>query len=319
MEQADLCLTLFSFLVGPPWKDFHPTHDQGLLHAIYRLTATVASKDSKSISPFIRSLSQQSQLVQRAPAPSSALVLSQLTSGGVHSLSPPSNSPHKAATLARSLRVASIRCNLSRFLLDAICLSTCQHFSCMGGESSLDPSTGRPTLMLIKDMAEQAATDMLQNMDDLSELLSYLKSPEALLDENTCLAKIREYGPRGSLGDAADLRSKRRLAVHYITQAASQIDQLVAKRLVVLENALAIILVHLKFVPQQSQPTSEQARDQSKQSQLLEAVANGQPALDSSKLGSGSDLAYFGSRLKASGMTLLRPSPSQIDASMAHL
>jgi hypothetical protein len=106
--------------------------------------------------------------------------------------------------------------------------------------------------MLFKDMAEQAASDVLQNMDDLSELLSYLKSPETLLDESTCLAKIREYGPQSSdSNSSSDLRSKRRLTVHYITQAASQLDQLIGKRLVIMENALAILLVHMKSVPRQ--------------------------------------------------------------------
>lgn len=135
--------------------------------------------------------------------------------------------------------------------------------------------------MLMRELTEQAAVDAAQVLDELGELLSLLRAPDSQLDDATCSAKLREYGPAGGAAAQGALRAaaqaqangggstdngngalpaamstggglpgRRRLARHYLARASSRLDATLGRCLVSAENALAVLTMHcLRYLP----------------------------------------------------------------------
>ncbi len=112
--------------------------------------------------------------------------------------------------------------------------------------------------------------------------------------------------------ESTGLPSRRRLAHHYLALAASGLDRQIGRCLFVIENGLAVVLMHfLRYLPRPF-PTTAAADSGSSlplgtgSNQLLEQAAasleiyNLPPPseADAAKLGSQADLAYFMSRLQ---------------------
>jgi len=265
LEQAELVTSLLSRLV-PVWTELGPTQGEGLRHALFRLALAFCCLDTKSTSPIVKSL---------------------------HTLSPHPGqaSPNRTALVSRALRVASLRAVLARFLRDLVAHH--QHHPIQSGAPSgaslgdghggagaplrclgpgprpeYDPHTARPTLMLVRDMAEQATVDAGAALDELEGLLGLLRMPDRALDDATCAEKLVEYGPPGGAaavaaaedsaglegvsgaGGLGGLLARRRLARHYLALASSQLDTLLGKDLFILEHSLAIIVLHfVRYLP----------------------------------------------------------------------
>ncbi|KAJ9507657.1 hypothetical protein QJQ45_019155, partial [Haematococcus lacustris] len=134
-----------------------------------------------------------------------------------------------------------------------------------GARPEYDPQTGGPTLMLVRDMAEQGCVDAGAALEELSELLQLLRCPDYQLDEATCAEKLADYAPGSAAlaqrglaalpaddsaggsaagGGARGLPACRSLTRHYVALAASQLDGLLGKTLFIVEHALAIIAMH---------------------------------------------------------------------------
>ncbi|KAF5839634.1 hypothetical protein DUNSADRAFT_290 [Dunaliella salina] len=260
LEQAELVTSLLSRLV-PVWAELGPTQAEGLRHALFRLALAFCCLDTKSTSPIVKSL---------------------------HTLSPHPGqaSPNRTALVSRALRVASLRAVLARFLRDLVAHH--QHHPIQGGATSgaslgdghggagaplrclgpgprpeYDPHTARPTLMLVRDMAEQATVDAGAALDELEGLLGLLRMPDRALDDATCAEKLvwgaaavaaaeDSAGLEGvsGAGGLGGLLARRRLARHYLALAASQLDTLLGKDMFILEHSLAIIVLHfVRYLP----------------------------------------------------------------------
>lgn len=287
-SQAELAVSVLGRLV-PVWSDLGPAHAEGLRHALGRLALVYGATDARSPSPLVRSLHTEvagslgaagngaaagvnrASLIARASRIASlrvaiarflrdAVAASPITANTTTSTSPASPAPTGTPT-ANGMATSSSA--------DAMQSSAAAGpMRCMGagGRPEYDPQAGRPTLMLVRDMAEQAALDAAAALDELGELLELLKAPDRQLDDVTAAAKLAEYGPVGGaaaaeaaafmadsvggagagamVGFAGGLPARRRLARHYVALAASALDGLLGKALFVLENALAIIVLH---------------------------------------------------------------------------
>eukprot|EP00798_Chlamydomonas_sp_ICE-L_P006432 gene6432-3061_t len=329
LEQAQLSVSLLSRLV-PVWHELHPSYGEGLRHALYRLTSVFCCANSKSVSPIVVGLTQMElHCGQRA---------------GIN----------RASVLTRTAQISALRCSLARYLRDSVVYSghaasakdgsgtkdssaAKGHLlmKCLGagGGAELDAQTARPSLMLIRDMAEQSCVDASSSLEELASLLDLLKTPDLTMDEATCVSKIQEYGPSAScstlmpLGSGGEesgaahpdsLFSRRRLTRHYVAMAASKLDHLLGSQLSIVENSLAIVLLHfLRCLPRGSLLSggagvskgalvlAAGARKGENSMQLDEAAASlelmsiPEPTEeDALQLGSRGDLVYFMSRLQ---------------------
>lgn len=153
---------------------------------------------------------------------------------------------------------------------------------------------GRPTLLLIRDTADQSVQDTLALTEDLEDLLNFLQTPDSLTSNAAVAQKLTDWGPglaalnptlnpgaqpqeaaaAGSgnslelvlAGDAAmngrprhaavaaaggasgfgglDPAAARRLARQCAARGATGVLQQLGKQLHLLEQCLAIVLLH---------------------------------------------------------------------------
>ncbi|KAG2438910.1 hypothetical protein HYH02_010705 [Chlamydomonas schloesseri] len=187
---------------------------------------------------------------------------------------------------SRGARVMSVRCSLARLLRDMAAAAVAAPGAAQsaaaaaanGGSGAaaaapsgllravgpperreMDPLTGRPTLQLVRDMAQQACHDASASLDELCELLALLRLPDSHLDEATVSARLRAYAPPGSAtvaaavaagASAAGLAARRRLARHFWALAATALDRQLSRALFVLEAGLSTIAIHfLRCLP----------------------------------------------------------------------
>lgn len=250
LEQAELVTSLLSRLV-PVWPELGPVTGESLRAALYRLAATFCCLDTKSTSPIIRSLHSNT--------------VSAAANGA-------SKANNRAALISRASRVAALRAALARFLRDVVAYAPAPAsnaapdnnaaayggagvpFRCLSGSTrpDLDPITNRPTLLLIRDMAEQSCLDAASALDEVEELLTILRSPDSALDDRTCVQKLLDYGPgtvsqasTSNAGNAANgleaaqnvqilamaggLHQRRKMTRHHLALAASHLDTLIGQ------------------------------------------------------------------------------------------
>lgn len=110
----------------------------------------------------------------------------------------------------------------------------------------LDPQGGRPTLMLVRDTADQAVRDIHAALEDLEDLLNFLSMPDSALMDPMVAQQLTDWGPWGPAGppETLDPSAARRLARQYAAKGASSLLQRLHKLLYLLENCLAIVLLH---------------------------------------------------------------------------
>ncbi|GAX76338.1 hypothetical protein CEUSTIGMA_g3784.t1 [Chlamydomonas eustigma] len=347
LEQAELVSALLTRLV-PVWGDLHPTHGEGLRYSMYRLAATFCCLDIKSGSPFVRALAGDAALMGQPGVNRSSVMTRSIRLSTLRS----TLSRFLCDMVARSTSADGLfRCCTSTS-------STLGTYGIGGGSnnsharSELDPATARPSLLLFRELLEQSALDISAALEELEELLSILQNKGAELDDATCQVKLKLYGPQGGLAAAAvadassvppaphdnaagitsssngdswmagamGLPVRRRLTQHYLSLAASGLDQQVGRLLFTVENALAVIVIHfLRYLPRPfgagnssagaimsgSQLTANED-NVAANNQLLEEASvcldlhNLKPPTeeDAANLGTSADLAYFMSKLQ---------------------
>lgn len=297
LEQAELATSLLARLAGPgTWSQLHPAKAEALKHELYRLALNFCCLDAKSASPLVQALHVPGATVVVQPGTGSAV-----------------------PKLLLALRVAELRCGLARFLRLYVSAAptTDDLLRCVGssGErSELDAERARPSLLLVRDMAEQAASDAVATLDELASLLQLLRTPHAYVDEAVITARLRDYAPAALAAAAsAPPAALRAVAAHHLSAAASALDRRLAKLLYLLENSLAIVALHfLRCLPRLYPATggsgapSATATGRTQDAMLLddaytslELMALPTPSeADAAKLGSASDLRFFMTRLQ---------------------
>ncbi|GFR52148.1 hypothetical protein Agub_g14663, partial [Astrephomene gubernaculifera] len=282
LELADLGLSLLVRLV-PSLPAMQPLVAEGLKAMAFKLAFQFCCLEERSSSPIVQALrsARREAAVARFAAPTTS---SSGNSGAMvlAAAAPPLPTSSKAAgsrsaACNRGARVMSVRCSLARLLRDMAAAAVGAPQAAAAGTAAssppggllravgppdhreLDPLTGRPTLLLVRDMGQQACFDAAAALDELTELLALLRMPDAQLDEQTVTERLRAYAPAGSAtvaaavaaGSAAGgLAARRRLARHFWALAATSLDRQLARALFVLEAALSTIAIHfLRCLP----------------------------------------------------------------------
>ncbi len=74
---------------------------------------------------------------------------------------------------------------------------------CLLTQVGVDPRSGRPTLMLIRDTADQATKDLHRGLQGLEAALNLLRSPDAALSDAVVTQRLRQFGGDGELHDVS--------------------------------------------------------------------------------------------------------------------
>ncbi|KAG2487371.1 hypothetical protein HYH03_013942 [Edaphochlamys debaryana] len=294
LELADLALGLLVRLV-PALPSLAPLVAEGLKAMAFKLAFQFCCLDERSASPIVQGL-RAARREAAAAAAGFAMPPGAGAGAGAGAIVPAGNGAGNGyangngngsgggygaagarnAACSRGARVASVRCSLARLLRDmaAAAVATAPSASAAAAAAppsgllravgppehrELDPLSGRPTLLLVRDMAQQACHDAAAALDELAELLALLRLPDSQLDEATVSERLRAYAPAGSAtvaaavaagASAAGLAARRRLARHYWALAASSLDRALGRALFVLEAALSTIAIHfLRCLP----------------------------------------------------------------------
>ncbi|PNW73920.1 hypothetical protein CHLRE_13g578100v5 [Chlamydomonas reinhardtii] len=247
---------------------------------------------------------------------------------------------------SRGARIMSVRCSLARLLRDmsaAAVAAPSAHAPAAGSggggatanggagggaapagllravgppeRRELDPLTGRPTLQLVRDMAQQACHDASAALDELCELLALLRLPDSHLDEATVSDRLRAYAPPGSAtvaaavaagASAAGLAARRRLARHFWALAATALDRQLSRALFVLEAGLSTIAIHfLRCLPRPGAGAAAAGKDSAAAMDTDEVLAAASACLDL-------DLGALGGGGGGGGRAL--PAPGEAEA-----
>ncbi|KXZ49324.1 hypothetical protein GPECTOR_22g918 [Gonium pectorale] len=276
LELADLALGLLVRLV-PCLPSMQPLQSEGLLAGAYKLVLQFCCLEERSASPIIQGLRASRRDAAGGAVAAGALVLA--TPGQQPAARQPAAGAagaagFRSAACSRGARVLSVRCSLARLMRDMATAAVAVAPSAAGGSPrpagllralgpperrEMDPSTGRPTLQLVRDMAQQACHDASAALDELCSLLALLRTPDAALDEGALSDCLAAYAPAGSASVAAALAAgasaagagaRRRLARHYCALAATTLDRQLCRALFVLEAGLSTIAIHfLRCLP----------------------------------------------------------------------
>jgi hypothetical protein len=116
--------------------------------------------------------------------------------------------------------------------------------------------------MLVRDTADQAARDAASALEDLEDLLSFLSTPDSGLTDAAVAQKLNDWGPFGAGGGGGDggaagedggggggagglePGAARRLARQACTRGAAALLRRLGKLLHLLEQTMAIVLLH---------------------------------------------------------------------------
>lgn len=339
LEQAELAVALLCKLVPCFTSGELPAEvSESLLLVVFQLMQVFGTLSASSSSPLVmfafgsgisgrngRLASQNGTLMisngddtdMSGPTANGNNVLA-LTNGqpgstGAHVATSNSSRNSTATRQAVVSGILGLRLGLISFLRDMVGLGGGSSSGLAGGglllravgtgsSALLDPTTSRPTLMLVRDMSHQAAEDAIAALDDLSVSLERLRSPQ------------QPVLP-ASGGDAM------RAALQRTLLRASAADRQLGRALSVLETGLSVIVLHfLRCIPRPSgalQGTlvrvgagSSGSRGGSSTSWLEDALGGGggessaagmgfnPTPEDAAKLGSKQELVFLKTRLQ---------------------
>ncbi|GIL51286.1 hypothetical protein Vafri_7316 [Volvox africanus] len=317
LELADLVLGLLVRLV-PSMPSLDPMLVDKFKAGAFKLAFQFCCLEERSASPIIQAL----RTWHRTGA--ATAVTPRVASGSVgpgaivlHGAAPASATKVAGARSAAcnlGARVQSLRCSLARLLRDMAQAAAATRPQAAAGATGtlaamaapsalptgmlravgaperreLDPLTGRPTLLLVRDMAQQACRDAAAALDELVELLALLRLPDAQLDEQTVTDRLVMYAPAGNaavtaalaVGSAGGLAARRCLARHFWALAATSLDRQLSRALFVLEAALSTVAVHfLRFLPRPVLASSRLAG-----TGIIDKVSRGTTDMDTDEL-----------------------------------
>ncbi|KAI8466819.1 MAG: hypothetical protein J3K34DRAFT_524227 [Monoraphidium minutum] len=231
----------------------------------------------------------------------------------------------------RQHQLLALRCGLARQLRALVAPAGAggggegggELLRCVGlhSQAGVD-AQGRPTLMLIRDTADQAARDAGAALEDLEDILSFLSTPDGGLSESAVSQKLNDWGPFGGGGGedgggggggaagGLEPAAARRLARQACARGGGALLRRLAALLHLLEQCLAIVLLHfLQCLPRPDRSLSDGAdRGAGADAMAVDALggggggADGGPPgpgpADAERLGSELDLQYLGGKLR---------------------
>ncbi|GLC49201.1 hypothetical protein PLESTB_000193200 [Pleodorina starrii] len=288
LELADLALGLLVRLV-PSLPSMQPLVAEGLQAMAFKLAFQFCCLEERSSSPIIHALRATAAgrhvaasgvgagaIVPATPSQGAGAGALAVVGGGGGGAKAAAAAGARSAACSRGARVQSVRCSLARLLRDMAAAAAAPAAAAPPAPAAqlpsgmlravgamehreLDPLTGRPTLLLVRDMAQQACRDAAAALDELAELLALLRLPDAQLDEAAVAERLLAYAPAGSAtvaaalaagSSAGGLAARRRLARHFWALAATSLDRQLSQALLVLEAGLSTVVIHfLRFLP----------------------------------------------------------------------